>query len=160
VSTYACGTIAERHKFVERNEVIAGLSRAIVVIEAPERSGALTTAVAARRFNRPVFVVPANIEAASFRGSHQLIRTGATLVDDPDQLLSSLGLVGQEVRAAVEPTSALAARILKALTTTAIPAEKLADIVRIEPHELMAELTMLELDGRVIRGQGGYALVP
>ena len=159
ISAYACGTIAERHKFVERNEVIAGLSLAVVVIEAPERSGALTTALSARRFGRPVFVVPANIEAMSFRGSHQLIRTGATLIDDPEQLLESLGLVSR-APVKIEPTSALAARILKAMTTNSLSAEKLADAVRVEPHELMAELTMLELDGLVIRDAGGYALVP
>ena len=160
VSTYACGTIAERHKFVERNEFIAGLSSAVVVIEAPARSGALTTALAARRFGRPIFAVPANIEAESFRGSHALIRAGATLVDDPEQLISYLGLVTQRRLDPIGPASALAGRILKAVTTTAMSAEKLAEVVGVAPHELLAELTMLELDGRVIRDSGGYALVP
>ncbi|MHB8636948.1 MAG: DNA-processing protein DprA [Fimbriimonadaceae bacterium] len=160
VSSYACGTLAERHKFVDRNELIAGLCHAVVVVEAPERSGALTTAVAARRFGRPVFVAPANIEAASFRGSHQLIRAGATLVDDPDQLLTFLGLANRRKAAAAAPTSELAERILAALTTSPIPAEKLAEIVRLTPQALLAELTMLELDARVIREPGGYALMP
>ncbi|HLK14702.1 MAG TPA: DNA-processing protein DprA [Fimbriimonadaceae bacterium] len=160
VSSYACGMIAERHKFVERNELIAALSLAVVVVEAPENSGALTTAMAARRFGRPVFVVPANIEATSFRGSHKLIRTGDTLVEDPDQVLAALGLSSRAPAVRAEPASALAAKILGALTTTPMPAEKLAETVRVEPHELLAELTMLELDGRVLRDTGGYALIP
>jgi DNA processing protein len=160
VSAYACGTIAERHKFVERNEFIAGLSSAVVVVEAPAHSGALTTALAARRFGRPVFAVPANIEAKGFRGSHELIRTGATLLDDPEQLLSLLGLVTQRRLDPLGPISALAGRILGALTTTPLPAEKLAELVGVGPQQLLSELTMLELDGRVIREPGGYALVP
>jgi DNA processing protein len=142
-----------------RNVVIAGLSDAILVVEAPERSGALSTALAARRFGRPVFSVPANIETESFRGSHELIRSGAMLVDDPAQVAEALGILMLE-RPKLEPATGMAARILSHLTTKPLAAEKLAELLELPSHELMAELTMLELDGRVSRELGGYALVP
>lgn len=160
LSAYACGTMADRHKFLERNAVIAALSLAVIVIEAPERSGALSTATAARRLGRPIFVVPANIEATSFRGSHALIREGATLVDDPQQVLDALGLAAPAPALERAVLDGLPGRIVAALTTKPISSEKLADALQIAPAELLSELTMLELDGRVIRDQGGYALVP
>ncbi len=158
ISAYACGTLPERRKFLHRNELIAGLSDAVLVVEAPARSGALSTAFAARTFGRPVLVVPAGIDVESFQGSHHLIRSGATLVSEAAQVAEALGLL--ILTTPTEPLTGLPARILGAMTTKPIASEKLAEALGLEPNELMAELTMLELDGRVSRELGGYALVP
>lgn len=158
VSKYACGSLPQPYKFLERNEIIAALSDAVLVVEAPEGSGALSTATAATALGRPVFVVPGNIDSKGFTGSHSLIRAGATLVDDPEQILQALGLSGLP-KATTEPVTELAAQILAKLSTVPLPAEKLAEAVGLPPQDLMAELTMLELDGRVTRELGGYALV-
>jgi DNA processing protein len=158
LSNYACGTLPERRKFLQRNELIAGLCDVVLVVEAPARSGALSTAVAARSAGRPIFVVPANIEADSFQGSHHLIRSGATLVGEPAHVAEAMGLLMLSTAAA--PVTGLPGQILAAMTSKPLPAEKLAEVLGLEPSELMAELTMLELDGRVSRELGGYALVP
>jgi DNA processing protein len=161
VSQFACGTMPMRHTFVARNTVVAALCDGVLVVEAPEDSGSLITANAATDLGRQVFVLPANITSVSFRGSHALIRSGATLVDHPDQILSDLGIesVGRQAVVAA-PASVEQGAILEALGGDPQSTEQIAQKTGIAPSELLAELTMLELDGRVVRAQGGFALKP
>ena len=159
VTSYAAGVQPSPYKFLQRNWLIAALSDAVVVIEAPESSGALNTAKAAKSLGKPIFVVPANIESPSFKGSHRLIRDGAVLVDDPSQVLDALGIAATTAAREVD-TSVVGHQILQALTTTPQPLEKLAESTGIEPSELLSELTMLELDGLILRELGGYASMP
>jgi DNA processing protein len=160
VSGYAFGTKPARHRFLERNDVIAALADVVIVIEAPLHSGALRTAATARSLNRPLFAIPGTIDLQSFKGSHALIRAGATLTDEPSQIAHSLGLADPAKSMPYEAPSELAAAILNLLTTTPQGAEKLADQLGVSPQKLLAELTMLEIDEKVARDSGGYALVP
>ena len=161
VSQFACGTMPMKHTFVARNSVIAALCDGVLVVEAPEDSGSLITANAANDLGRQVFVLPANITSVSFRGSHALIRSGATLVDHPDQVLSDLGIEPAISRAVVEQAaSEQQGQILGALGGDPMSTEQIAQKTGLEPSALLAELTMLELEGRVVRAMGGYALKP
>ncbi|MDX2065366.1 MAG: DNA-processing protein DprA [Fimbriimonadaceae bacterium] len=161
VSHFGCGVRPDGYRFLMRNALIAAMSLAVVVIEAPYRSGAINTAHAAADLGRPVFVVPANIDHAGFQGSFQLVREGAELVTTPAQVLEALSISGVAV-AAVAPKEAttVGGRILAALTVEPTLPEKLVLALGIDPSELLAELTMLELDGLVIRDGSGYALRP
>lgn len=90
ISEYAPSTLAAKHRFPERNRIIAALSRLTVVIQAGEKSGALGTAMTALDLGHDVYVVPGPITTKSFRGSHQLLFDGATPLVDPDALVQNL----------------------------------------------------------------------
>lgn len=87
LSQYAPGTPPIRWNFLARNRIISGLSCGTVVVEAPEKSGALSTARHARRQGREVFAVPGNVEDARFAGSNRLLRDGAIAVGSGEDLL-------------------------------------------------------------------------
>ncbi len=159
VTQFAIGSRLNDFKFLIRNTLIASLSHAVLVIEAPAKSGALSTATAANELGREVFVLPANIDMNGFRGSFGLLRDGATLVTHPDQILETLDLQGLEEEEPAETTSA-GAIILSILTSNPQSTERIVELTGLDPSELLSEITILELEGRVIRGQGGYALMP
>lgn len=77
--------------FPQRNRIMAGLSDAVLVIEAEQRSGTLITARLATEYNRDVFTVPGSIFSAHSAGPHNLLRLGATPITSSEELLQSLG---------------------------------------------------------------------
>lgn len=77
LSEFAPGVPPVHYHFPKRNRIIAGLSCGVLVVEAPEKSGALITAKQALDQGRDVFVVPGNIDVPSFAGSNRLLRDGA-----------------------------------------------------------------------------------
>ncbi len=94
VSEHAPGVAARRYSFLERNRLIAALTRATLIVEAAPRSGALNTADWAAALGREVLAVPGPVHSATSRGCHRLIRDGgATLVQDPDEVLARISAV-------------------------------------------------------------------
>jgi DNA processing protein len=117
ISEYPLGTQPDARNFPARNRIISGLARAVLVVEAPERSGALITASFAGEQGRHVYAVPGSALAPSSAGCHHLIREGATLVTEAAQILEDLHV--QFSQAAVQTRLELPAsdseRILYAL---------------------------------------------
>lgn len=92
VSEYPMGHKPAPYNFLERNRIISGLARGVVIIEAPEASGAMATARFALEQNREVFVVPGPAKHRNYAGSHGLIKSGAALVTAPSEVLEILGI--------------------------------------------------------------------
>lgn len=91
LSEYPANTRVERGNFPARNRIIAGLSRAIIVIEAPEKSGALITARYANEYGRDVYVLPNSPDVEEAKGCLKLLNQGAQIIVEEEELLESLG---------------------------------------------------------------------
>jgi len=89
-------TKAMAYMFPSRNRIMAGMSRAILVIEAAEKSGTLITARMALDYNRDVIVVPGSIFSPVSNGCNWLIRLGATPVRNSDDILDALDMIPNE----------------------------------------------------------------
>lgn len=92
ISEYPIGSPTLPYRFLERNRIISGLSKGVLVIEAPQNSGSLVTAHFGLEQNRDIFVIPGPVNHPNFVGSHQLIRNGGELVTEPKQILESLNV--------------------------------------------------------------------
>lgn len=93
VSEYPLHEPPLARRFIERNRLVSGISRGTLIIEAPERSGALSTARFAFEQDRDVFVLPGGVSQENYRGSNRLIRQGAALVTSPEDIFETYGMV-------------------------------------------------------------------
>jgi len=95
ISEYPPGTKPHPTHFPARNRIISGLSRAVIVVQAPQRSGALITADFALEQGREVFAVPGAVGDGKHSGCHMLIKRGAALVESVEDVVDFLQLEGQ-----------------------------------------------------------------
>ena len=149
------------HQFLQRNGVVAALADAVVVIEAPARSGALNTAGwAAGRV--PVFAVPGDIDRPHAAGCHALIRDGVTLARSAQDVLDELQIMKLPLAAQAErfaPADPLQAKILAILRSGETTFDELCAAVDGSTAELLATLSVLELQGTIeVRAGQRYAI--
>lgn len=144
------------HHFPLRNRIISGLSRAVVVVEAHERSGSLITARCALEQGRDVMAVPGNALSGRNRGSHALLKDGAKLVEGVDDILEELGL-RRESPAGVDPRKLLLHNglMLNMQAGETYGLDQLGAESGLPASELLTLLTELELKGDVVRTSGG-----
>jgi DNA processing protein len=126
ISEFALGTTPEPWRFPTRNRIIAGMSRATILVETPSNSGALITARDAAQMGRDVWVVPGPVDTGRSQGGHQLIQDGAALADSPGDVLAALGL------APVEPAPV---PIVSSASGTAPPPAVAAAALPVEPPQ-------------------------
>ncbi|MEK7218103.1 MAG: DNA-processing protein DprA [Patescibacteria group bacterium] len=147
----------EKYTFVARNRVIAGLSLATLVLEAPEGSGALITADLALGYGRDVFAVPGEVFDPNYAGCHALLKKRqAMLADHPASVLRELGMVAPVAGApAFMPQSDDENAVYAVLTAMPQDLDQLVGRLRMEAGRINAVLTMMELSGGAKNVGGG-----
>ncbi len=159
LSEYPLDTPPDHFTFVARNRIVAGLSLATVVCEAPAESGALITAALALEYNRDVFAVPGHIFDPNYEGCHALIARGhAQLAQCADDVLKTMGVVTPEKRGAAQPVqleNEAEEALWKALTTMPQGITELTEKTALPTGTVNATLTMLELRGIVKNAGAG-----
>lgn len=148
-------------QFLQRNGVVAALSDAVVVIEAPARSGALNTAGwAAGRV--PVLAVPGDVDRRHVQGCLALIRDGATLARDATDVLEALGRLSLLTPVCAGPSrdDPVSKALLGALDCGASEFDELVAVSGVGAAAALATLSLLELDGTIeAQGATRYARV-
>lgn len=161
VSEVPCGSAPTKWRFLQRNRLIAALADATVVVEAGWRSGSLNTAGHAAALSRPLGAVPGPITSAASAGTHRLLREyGAHCITSAADVREMIGLDGPatvggvlDVRGRTDDTT----RVRDALSARAW--RETDDVARragMAPEEVEAILGLLNLEGSVTRGPGGW----
>ena len=144
--------------FPRRNRIVSGLARGVVVIEAAERSGSLITAQRAAEQGRDVFVMPGSPMDARHAGSNSLIKDGAILIRDENDILSVMGLP-HSTRQAIDKKRRNSddtdtAKVLEALGSTPTAVDELVRRCQVSAATVAEVLLAIELEGRLERHRG------
>ena len=165
VSEHPLGARPDAQNFPRRNRIISGMSLGVVVVEAPESSGALLTASHALEQNREVFAAPGSILSPAHVGGNRLIRdSGAKLVTCADDVLEELNLQSVESSeqqlelAAFFPEDEAQTAVLKYVTFDPIHIDEIIRNSALAASTVSGALTMMELQG-VVRQVGGMNYV-
>ena len=163
------GTVPQARHFPRRNRLISGVSLGVVVVEAALRSGSLITARFAGEQGRDVFAVPGSPLDPRCRGSNDLIRHGAALVEEAGDILSALGTITQpmqpprrgrpslgvrEPEAASDASDSVRAELLSLLSPTPVTVDELIRQCHLSPSVVTTALLELDLAGRIERHPG------
>jgi len=165
VSEYPPGSPSYKGNFIQRNRIVSGLSLAVVVIEAPEQSGALSTAGFAASQGREVFVVPGPLNHPNYIGSHALIRDGARLVTSVKDIIDDLGLnklplpedKPQRIPFLLSHQEELIINTMKEYGEP-VNIDKIRELTKLEPQKINQILAFLVIKGLIKEVEGRYAI--
>ncbi len=168
VSEYALGEAPLAWRFPARNRIVAGLCEAVVVVEAPEKSGALITARHALDAGRDVWAVPGPAGTPECRGSNKLLADGAAVLWDVPEFLDAVSdgfrwgrtepRPGGAEEAVLELPVGLPedeARVLRGVDFRSVGADVIAGRTGAQMRSVLSSLAMLELKGYVLRDSAG-----
>ena len=149
--------------FPQRNRIISGLCVGTIVVEAPDRSGALITARHAYEQGREVFAVPGPVDSRMSRGCHALIKDGAKLVESIDDVLAELGPLAENIeredgtqlaRPAELVLNEIEQQVLAAIDGSPTSIDSVAAAAGLPIHRVLSTISVLEMRRLVRRTSG------
>jgi DNA processing protein len=160
MSEFHPGEAPRPHHFPLRNRVISGLATGVLVVEAAHASGSLITARWAADQGRSVWALPGRVDHPMSRGTHRLIREGASLVESPEEILAEILGDAAPGSAATEIigtpiVSELAAGVMRALQGETLGVDDIVRRVQASPSDVLVALVELELADLAVRAPGG-----
>ena len=153
MSEYPPGVAPAPWRFPARNRIIAALSETLLVVEARSRSGALITADQALDLGRDVLAVPGSPAVAGAAGTNGLIKAGAGLIENTEDLAGWLGIDPDRVAAVALPERL--APVMAEVARGSVHLDTLCERLRMSAGDAAAAVTQLEIDGWVLRDRHG-----
>ncbi len=160
ISEYPTGTLPLRQHFPARNRIIAGLSLGVLVIEAPETSGALITAKCALEQNREVLAVPGSVFSQNSFGTNQLIKLGARPITKVEDILEAFNLeFPEKQKREIKPANKEEKIILDILSNEPINIDEIVKKSGLDASTINSTLVMMEISGKVKNLGGGNYII-
>lgn len=159
ISEYCLSTPPLKYHFPARNRIVSGLSDGVIVIEAPEKSGALITADFALDQGKDVYALPGNINNIQSKGANKLIRDGARILLEVDDIIENLKYrypidkIGEK-QSIKDDLSDLEMRVFDVIKRNPINIDLIINETGIKASELNPILTILEIKGYINRMPG------
>lgn len=149
LSEYAGSSQPQLWTYPKRNRIVAGLCKAVLVVEASLDSGSLITAGFAKSFGRQIFAVPGPITSTNSQGTLNLIKQGACLVRNPEDILVQFNIMCDMplFENLVDDTDELITQLLR----EPLNLDELSDLLRIGASELGSRITSLLIEGKIIQ---------
>ena len=159
ITEYPLGTNGNQFSFPQRNRIISGLSKGVLVIEADEKSGSLITAQSALDQNRDVFAVPGSIFSSKSKGPNQLIAAGAKVVLDHYAILTEYNIDSIVRQLSLLPSNDLEKKIFAMMGSNCLSLDEIIRISSKNASEVISCLMNMELENKIINmGNNKFAL--
>jgi DNA processing protein len=158
VSEYHPGSEVHKGNFPQRNRIIAGLSKGVLVVEAGEKSGSLITASFAGSYNRDVFAIPGHVNSPSSFGTNKLIKKGAIIATETKDITEQYGLLFKDNEEFKDKTelNEIHKRTLGMVASQGVDLNELMLVSGIPMPELLKSLEELEHTGYI--GKDGFGV--
>lgn len=156
ISEYPLGIKAMPQNFPARNRIISGMAKGVLIVEANKKSGSLITADFALEQGRDVFAIPGNINSPNSKGTNELIKNGAKLVNSMSDILEEYyGFVNFKKSCTKEfDFDEVEIQIINLLKDSGKSMDEIIEIISVEPSKILYRISLLEIRGVIKQIEG------